>query len=273
MNLFPGRDEKDLFQHLRAAQQLRDRGLIAWSRREFGRVIDHSTADTKELAVMAGTQLAEMLHDQGLDLDAAVALEKIVKAFDAHKLVTAHLQFSGREAKEIRSRAYYFYACHWESARDAAKQRMYLDKALDADPEDVDVLIACYWLAGQPPDYHKKIVASIKKAAASLHEAIAKDKDAEDASAYNQYAWLIGNTEGDLDEALRYSLKSLELQPDEPAYLDTLGHVYFRRGEWANAVKQQARAVDLEPHSNAIRRELIRFRKRLSEETKANRPP
>jgi tetratricopeptide (TPR) repeat protein len=262
LGLSPGKQEEQLGQHCRTAQQLRERGLFDWSRREFEYVLAKG-GDSGELSMYARNMLAEMLHDEGKDLDAATTLEKLVKLIDARRLTGARL--NGRNPKEIRSRVFYYFACHWEANHDAAKQRDYLDKALAADPEDVDVLIACYRLTGQSPAYRAKIVGCIKKAAAALREQVAEDADS--ASACNQYAWLVGNTEGDLDEALRCSHKSLELQPDEGAYLDTLGHVYFGRGDFANAVKYQAKAVEREPHSPLIRRELERFRKKL-EETK-----
>ena len=90
------------------------------------------------------------------------------------------------------------------------------------------MLIACYRLPGQPPAFRAKIADLIKKAAATMHEEIAED--AENASACNQYAWLIGNTEGDFDEALRCSQKSLELQPDEAGLPRHAGPRLFRQG-------------------------------------------
>ena len=263
LGLFPGKQQEPLLQHFSTAQKLRDRGLFAWSRREFEHVIAKG-GDAGELSMYGRTVMAEMLHDQGQDLDAATTLEKLVKLIDSHRLPPARLY--GRDPKEIRSRAYYFFACHWEANHDAAKQRAYLDKGLAADPEDVDVLIACYRLPGQPPAFRAKISDLIKTAAAALHEQIAED--AENTSACNQYAWLIGNTEGDMDEALKCSQKSLELQPDESAYLDTLAHVYFGKGDFANAVKYQAKAVEHDPHTPLIRRELERFRKKLEEKKK-----
>jgi tetratricopeptide (TPR) repeat protein len=265
---FPGKQEESLYRHFGMARQLQVRGLFAWSRREYEYVIGKGR-DADALSVGARTTLAEMLHDQGQDLDAASTLEKLVSAIDAHKVSEAQLERNGRGAKAIRALTYYFFACHWEARGDAAKQRAYLDKALAADPEDVDVLIALYRLPGQPPAHRAKIVDSIKRAAATIHKEI--DEDPDTPSPCNQYAWLIGNTEGDMDEALRCSLKSLELQPEEAAYLDTLGHVYFGRGDFANAVKYQAKAVEHEPHSGIIRRELERFRKKL-DETKAAKP-
>ncbi len=144
---------------------------------------------------------------------------------------------------------------------------------MKADPGDVDVLIACYRLAEQPPEYHAKIVALIKKEAAASHELIAETasreqtaEESELASLYNQFAWLIGNTEGDLDEALKYSRKSVELIPTEGGFYDTLARVYFAKGDLENAVKQQTKAAELEPHSGLIRRQLEFFRKKREEQ-------
>ncbi len=214
-----------------------------------------------ELTIVSRIYLSEMLHDEGQDLDAAAALEKLVAAIEAGKVTEAML--FGRETRDIRSRLPYFQACYWEAKRDAAKQREYLDKALRANPEDIDVLIACYHLPGQTAAYHKKIVGLVEQAAAKLHAAIAIDPDSP--SMYNQYAWLVGNTEGDFDEAVRCSRKSLELQPDEGGYYDTLAHVYFGKGDYENAVKYQTKAAQLDPHSGLIQKKLKVFRKKLEE--------
>lgn len=206
-----------------------------------------------------------MLHDQGQDLDAAATLDKLVHAIDAGKVSEAELE--GEKPKDVRSRAYYFSACHWQARHDAAQERKYLDKALEANAEDIDVLIACYRLPAQTPEYHAKIVDAIKKAAVALHEVIADDT--ESAEGYNNYAWLIGNTEGDMDEALRYAQKAVELEPEMAGYYDTLAHVYASKGDLAGAVKAQAKAAKLEPHSGLIRRALDDFRKRLEEKKKS----
>ena len=209
LQLFPGKQKDDFLRHLLVAQRLRQRGQFAWARREFEYVIEHAgEADTDELRATAQSLLGEMCHDQGQDLDAATALQKLVEALDAGKLTEAKL--GRRKANEIRARMNYFFACHWQTKGDKAKQRAYLDKALKADPGDVDVLIAGYRLADQPPEYHARIVALIKKEAATSREQIAEAasreqtaEEAELASLYNQVAWLIGNTEGDFDEALK----------------------------------------------------------------------
>ncbi len=263
--LLPGKQEDQLLRHASAAPMLRDLGHCDWARREFEHVIVKSNGND-ELVVSCQLLLAEMLHDQGHELDAATSLEKLVAAVDAGKLTAAML--GGRDPKGIRARHQYLLACHWAEKNDAAKQRECLDKAMAADPEDIDVLIACHQLVGQPAEYRAKIVEAIRSTAAKLHAAI--NADPEDPSMYNQYAWLVGNTEGDFDEALRCSQKSLELQPGEGGYYDTLAHVYFGRGDYENAVKTQTKAAELEPHSGLIQRKLEVFRKKL-EEKKASK--
>ena len=259
-HLHSGKQEEQLIRHCAVAQQLRERGQFAWARREYEHVINQG-GEEEELTVLSRLYLSEMFHEQGQDLDAAAVIEKLVKAIDSGKVGEAML--AGREIRDVRSRLPYFYACHWAAKNDAAKQKKYLDKAIEVNPEDVDALIACYHLANQPAAYHTKIIGLVEKAAAKLHQAIAVDPDSP--TPYNQYAWLVGNTEGDFDEALRCSRKSLELQPEEGGYYDTLAHVYFGKGDYENAVKYQSKAAQLEPHSGLIQQKLKVFRKKLAE--------
>jgi tetratricopeptide (TPR) repeat protein len=263
LRLYPGRQDDQVLRHYTVAQLLRSRGLFKWARFEYEHVIAQG-AEGEQLTAMARILLSEMLHEQGEDLAAAAALERLVSGLDSGKVNESALY--GRSAKEMRARWHYFSACHWESKNDMAKYRASLAKALEADPEDLDALIASYHLPDQTPEFHAKIVRSIKDVAAKLHEAVAADP--RSAAVYNQYAWLVGNTEGDFDEAVKCALKSIELRPDEGGYYDTLGHVYFGKGDYENAVKYQTRAVELEHHSPLIQKKLDVFRKKLEEEKK-----
>ena len=74
----------------------------------------------------------------------------------------------------------------------------------------------------------------------------------------NQVAWLVGNTGSD-KQAVERSRKSLELRPQTPGYLDTLGRAYFSVGDLKNALKYQRRAARLEPFSQQIQRQLKEF--------------
>lgn len=263
LKLHPGKRNEDLIQHLVAGANLQQRGQFAWSKQEFRYVIATGPA-TSNITLTAQFRLSELMHDQAEELEAAEVLQQVLQAVGVNR--PADAQVSDRTVGEVRSRMNYFIACHWEAKGDRAKHREFLDKALAAAPGDIDVLIACYRLSDATPDYHQKIRKLIAQAASDLREKINDVPD--NPSNYNQFAWLIGNTEGNQDEAIRYSKKSLEMTPDAGGYYDTLAHVYFNKGDYENAVKQQARAAELDPHSGQIRKKLELFRKKLAEKKK-----
>lgn len=257
--LSPGKEDAQVLLHLEVASALRRRGMTRWAEEEYRYVIASGSGD---LAAIAQVYLAEMLHDQGDNLGAAAAMEALSKMLAEKKVPNADIL--GRSAQEIQARMYYFHACHCEQQGDRPKQRHWLEEALKAFPAEVDVLIACYHLPDQTPAFRENLRSLIAKAAAGMRQEIMANPD--EGNAYNQFAWLIGNTEGDFDEALRCAQKAVELEPDSGAFYDTLAHVYAGRGDYANAVKYQSRAVELDPHSGLIARKLKLFQEKLKEQ-------
>jgi cytochrome c-type biogenesis protein CcmH/NrfG len=79
---------------------------------------------------------------------------------------------------------------------------------------------------------------------------------------------LVANTEGDMNEALKYAKRAVELQPGSGGILDTLAHVYFAKGDFENAVKTQEKAAELEPHSELIKKKLAVFKKAIEDKKK-----
>jgi tetratricopeptide (TPR) repeat protein len=92
------------------------------------------------------------------------------------------------------------------------------------------------------------------------------------ARAYNQYAWVVGNTVGDFEQAIKFSRKSLDLREwNTPGYLDTLGHAYYGAGKFEKAVLWQSKAVELDPASQAMSRKLKVFQAALEKQTANDR--
>ena len=83
----------------------------------------------------------------------------------------------------------------------------------------------------------------------------------DDASGYNEYAWLVANTEGDVAKATRFSKVSLLKSFDNASFLDTLAHCHAAAGRHAAAIRTQRLAKRYEPHNRTIRRNLERFEK------------
>jgi len=245
---------------MQTAWMLGHRGSPAWAETEYRFLISCGQA---AVVTDSGHRFAEYLYDQGKPLAAAEVYQKTLEAMDQRRFD------AGRERDSVirgRARMNYFRACHWLGQKDPVKQLYYLERALQADPGEIDSLIACYRLPSVPPPFRERIVKSIQQETARSRDEMAKDPKSP--FPCNQLAWLVCNTQGDLDEALRASQKSLELSPNTSAYLDTLAHVYFANGDLANAVKYQTLAVEREPHSGLLNSELKRFRAALEENAK-----
>ncbi len=253
------------------------RGLHEWSDREFRSVLDMK--DTKpELAIRVRRFLAENLHDRQLDEEAGEVLQGAVD------ILTKNPQLANEDTsprpEAIRSRTYYFLALGYEHKNDTDKQLEMLDKAIAEDPKDADVLIALYHMPDLDDEHRASVLELIRRAVQASRNEI--DEDRESAQPYNQLAWLVANTEGDFDDALKLSLKSVELarakladeqatlrrEPYVAAYieslgghLDTLAHCYAAKKDFDGAVKAQTEAAQLIPHSQQIQRKLEQFRK------------
>jgi Flp pilus assembly protein TadD len=74
-----------------------------------------------------------------------------------------------------------------------------------------------------------------------------------------------------LDEAERLIRRALELQPNDGIYIDSLGWVYYQRGEYKRAVEQLERAVELAGEDPTIVEHLGDAYQRLGQSTSAIR--
>lgn len=268
----------DTREHKRLGLVLQTRGMFQWAEREYRHAIEQGPPGT--LAhVEAHLYLSEMLHDQQREMAAATALQELVDL--AGKDDTVKQQIARRRGSlgPVQSRMHFFYAEHYAMQMESKKRLEHLLAAAEADPTDADVLIAFYRAGSDDKEVRENALAMIRKASEQFQQQIelfnrqvdeAHDEEfrqwasARLASLYNQYAWLVGNTEGDYDTALRYSHRSLELRPGTAGYLDTLGRCYYAKGDYANAVKYQSRAVRRDPHSGQIQRQLELFERALA---------
>lgn len=253
--------------HLIVAQELLEkRGWFDWAENEYRTVI-HIDQQPKEYTVYAVQKLSEMLHDQQQEHKATDVLLDFVVKMDGNKELITLVRRMGRNPKSIHSRMHFFRSAAYELEGKRDEQIKQLDFAVKQDPTDADVLIARYRLPEQTEQQREVTRKNIQKALDLFRNQIANSP--EPANLYNQFAWLAGNTFSETDaklaaEAINYSHKSLEIKPDAAGYLDTLGRCYYAKGDYENAVKYQAEAARLEPHSGLIRRQLETFQEALA---------
>lgn len=256
-----GGEPAQIVARLQLASSLRQRGWIRWSEGECRRAAEIAPPIYK---VLAFVQLSEMLHDQGNPLAAAEARQKAVVVIerlprDEKERVKEQLgQNFDMDVGEITARTSYFLACHWLEKGNAVKHRQYLEEAIRADAMEVDTLIAMCKLPDQSAAQREKTQKLVQQSILLLRRDI--DESPNEPKGFNQIAWLMGNTGNNLDEALRFANKAVELAPETGAYLDTLAHVYFARGDYEKAVLYQSKAAQLDPHSGLIVKELKAFR-------------
>ena len=263
--------------HIETARKLTERMLYDWAEREARRAVD-ATEATEESGLEARLYLSDLLFDLAQELAAAEVLHETVEALNKDDRV---LQEFNRPIGVVRSLMHYRYAMHLAKTGDRVNQRKRLDEAIRQHPIDVDVLIAMYRLSESEPEWRPDVLERVNAVAGKLRDAIREREEMAQnplnqrfrpdiivplASLHNQYAWLVANTEGDFQESLRASHRSLEFSPDNPSFLDTLGRCYYAVGDLDNAIRYQARAVQLEPATQQLRRQLELFQAKQKEE-------
>ena len=249
---------------------LQELGLFEWSEREYRDVIQDTPIEATE-NLETRFLFSEMLHDLQRELEAAEILQSAVNVLEENEALS---KLVGRSPSGVKSRMHYFYAEHFRMQGDVERQRDHLQQGVQADPDDGDVLIALYRESEGNPERRKETLTLIERSAEKFRTRIeqyeqfavdAPDEKYRDQAKLgvavfcNQFAWLVSNTEGDYQRALRASQRSLELRPKTAGYLDTLGRCYYALGDLDKAIEAQSRAVALEPHTHQIRRQLEMF--------------
>lgn len=127
---------------------------------------------------------------------------------------------------------------------------------------------------------NRKPTSPVYTLMAMLEESRGKNADAEDhyrkalelkpgnAIAANNLAWLMADRgTGNLDDALKLAQTAVEKSPSTPEFYDTLGWVFFKKGQKDEAVANLRKAVALEEADAASRKGAVNgeFRARLNQ--------
>ncbi|HEX3600902.1 MAG TPA: tetratricopeptide repeat protein [Lacipirellulaceae bacterium] len=258
-----------------AAKELEEHNHFEWAVREYRNVIDRQPADASE-TILSRIYLSNLLHDHEQEKDAAEVSEPLVKSVQGKGAVAELYNKireynSGRlglpEPEGIAARYHFYRACQYQAEKDLTRAKQELDTAIKCDGTDVDVLIAMYHFPEGDAKWHESVKQRLRQQAQQFQQEI--DQDPSDPTPYNQWAWLVSNTEGDVQKAIRYSHRSLELNANgdggEASFMDTLGNCYFAAGDYENAVKFERQAIAKMDHLQIMHRQLAMFEKALAE--------
>ena len=108
-------------------------------------------------------------------------------------------------------------------------------------------------------EFRRDVIVTEERLARAVNREQRRTQEARLALACNQLAWLLGKCESNPDEAVTLSRRSLELEPNNPMYLDTLGRAYFSAGKISQAIAAQRRAVERSPFDRQMANQLEEF--------------
>lgn len=268
---------------LQVAFALRIKGLFPWAEREYRYIFENCKIDMP-VAAVARYQLAELYNERLQHHDVVDVLFPVVDRLEKDKAYRSIMASSSIRTRELQS-LYKFnrgLAILQDNQKKAdaesmARVKSFLQKAYLDDKQNIDILIKMYRIEDpNDADWKPTVVRQIAQQRSELElqigrfeEGLKNDPNSATTKAalamlLNQYAWLVANTEGDYERAVRSSKRSLELSVNQSASsrsarLDTLARCYFAVGDLPNAIKTQKEAVSLEPNSPQMIRQLKEF--------------
>jgi tetratricopeptide (TPR) repeat protein len=254
-----------LDEHFRNGVFLHESGMLTWSEREFQRIIQRAPVWTIKGVEARSYYVMQLLKDQARYQDAADALLPLVERVEQDGAFRKSLIGTRGLTRPDDFRVELDY-CRAMSLRekDMEQARKFFRDSLKADPFNPDTLIGMYELPGDA-SWKSEVETRIAAATEKLEATIRQEENARRASDpnfvtyYNNYAWLVSNTIGDQELALKRAKKAVELAPGSGGEMDTYARCLFRNGKLEEAIAMQTRAVERLPHSAQLKRQLEFF--------------
>ena len=149
---------------------------------------------------------------------------------------------------DIRN-TYILLAYNFTQLKDYMSALEYLKKAFSLHSKDITVLGALGYV------YHK--LGDNKTAIEILNKAL--EIAPEDPHLMNSLAFILADSNTDLKKAEELAKKTLEFNPNQPAYLDTMGWVYYKKGNTQLARKYLKAAYDKLPNNEEIKSHIAKL--------------
>lgn len=111
--------------------------------------------------------------------------------------------------------------------------------------------------------YYKK--GNAQNAIEHLKKAVSLNP--QSANARNSLGFILADMGEDIEEAISEIKYALELDSENPAYLDSIGWAYFKKRDYSNAKRYLTRAFELSPNNKDIKNHLIKLDEISSDKT------
>jgi len=150
-----------------------------------------------------------------------------------------------RKAVELfpnTSRLHYFMGSILHQQKKSEEAIQYLAKSLELDQENVDAMGALAMIYDDKKIYHKSD---------SLYQEALKIEP-DDPLLLNNYSYSLSVRGINLEEAMEMSQRAVAADSTNGAYLDTLGWIYFKMGDYQTARKYISRAAEVRDNSAEV---------------------
>ncbi|MGB1926645.1 MAG: hypothetical protein ACPHL6_08945, partial [Rubripirellula sp.] len=250
--------------HREIATQLAERGRFQWAEKELRQIIDTLEIDSVSAAI-ARSDLAVLLSDLERHREVAELLTPLIDRLEKDAVLKQQLiRLSTFNYSFIVSSAQYHAALAMIDEGEIDKARPLLAQAFQRYPVNVDILIKMHQIDGDQT-WRNLVDRTLEVTIRQIEQSIQDVR--EDAKRFgqpivlelgyqlNQYAWLVANTSGNKEKALKYSLESLNISNDS-AKMDTCARCYFAVKDYENALRMQKMALKQSPYSPPLLRQL-----------------
>lgn len=258
--------------HYKYAVHLAHRGLFAWSEQQYIKAVELESP----IRAVVRARLAEFYWVGGEYDKAARTLQPLAEQATANRQTEFPVQADIFSSPADNLANYHFFSGIAALERgEKFEASTHLRRALEVDGAlpNPDVVIALKKLGSDEPfdEYFQqafdRMSNSIRVRVLEAEEQLSRANKRElraDAASWvaqecNQLAWLLSKCQISTAEALRLSLRSLELEPDKAVYLDTLARCYFATGQIEDAVRTQKQAIRAAPHERQMLSQLAEF--------------
>lgn len=224
---------------------LQDEGKDSLARQNAMLQVEKLLAKKPNNAVLLGLY-GDLLSMQNQQMKAAEAYKRSLKIDNNNLNIWQQLLFTLSDKNDADSLIFYSREAlslfpssamiHYLNGIGYVNKKFYdkgiksFQTAIDFQPEDnKDLLAEMYSSLADAQHAHKDYVAADK----SFDEALKLKPD--NASVLNNYAYYLSVRKVRLEDAEKYSKKSLELKPGEPTFLDTYGWIFYQQGKYEKA--------------------------------------
>jgi tetratricopeptide (TPR) repeat protein len=174
-------------------------------------------------------------------VDARIQVANIYDRRDQTQKAIDVLQ-AALQKKTRRKEIYAFLSSLYRKLKDYPKAIQAIERVIELDPKND----RAQFQLGALYDENKNKDKSI----ASMKKAIEMNPQNAPALNYLGYTWAEMGVQ--LDEAESLILRALKIEPNDGFYIDSLGWVYYQKGDYPRAVQELERAVEITVDDPAI---------------------